>query len=530
MASSKLHVSGYRPLVTRLIGQGDEPAEKAQPVMPRLSAEEGWGIDQVEPPPPGGYSNYTDYPTEEVILEDLWRDGAPDRPPPHRLPPPPPQPDANFSFAFAVEFSPAKNLTLTSPTRLVHADAPYDFAGFLVLCHYEVSVPELQLICGGDMVTARFAPVPIPSALESADERAALLALEALLYSELFEMSALVPDADPAEAAAIHVMPRFVRAPSDAAAPPPAADEEPLPPSAVVACLRAPQKSVLDWLVESRTPYSPTWPEPPPADHPHWSGVRRGGEGTWRLYVSGYATSSGCASAAELTAYFEPFGMVAGSLELKTSPTASRDGGGHFGFFTVSSPAAAAELLTLSHVLYVHGEEARLRVNWATDQRNLPPSAPPPLSAPPSPPGEDAPIKTEPGTEAAAPAYRSMSAAADEAEEPRYNACSASASSWSAAAEDVPIKTEPGLAAAPPTFRNLSAAPPEPKKKMSLSDYKRRTAAAPAAAAPAGDQGDVPRPASWAMYAAASSSAAAAPDLMMRAVCAVGGYGLRNRR
>ena len=52
MASSKLHVSGYRPLVTRLIGQGDEPAEKAQPVMPRLSAEEGWGIDQVEPPPP----------------------------------------------------------------------------------------------------------------------------------------------------------------------------------------------------------------------------------------------------------------------------------------------------------------------------------------------------------------------------------------------------------------------------------------------------------------------------------------------
>ena len=106
--------------------------------------DRGWGIDQVEPPPP-------------------------------------PQPDANFSFAFAVEFSPAKNLTLTSPTRLVHADAPYDFAGFLVLCHYEVSVPELQLICGGDMVTARFAPVPIPAVLERADERAALLALEALL-------------------------------------------------------------------------------------------------------------------------------------------------------------------------------------------------------------------------------------------------------------------------------------------------------------------------------------------------------------
>ena len=129
--------------------------------------------------------------------------------------------------------------------------------------------------------------------------------------------------------------------------------------------------------------------------------------------------------------------MVAGSLELKTSPTASRDGGGHFGFFTVSSPAAAAELLTLSHVLYVHGEEARLRVNWATDQRNLPPSAPPPLSAPPSPPGEDVPIKTEPGTEAAAPAYRSMSAAADEAEEPRLNACSAGASCYSAGGSEM---------------------------------------------------------------------------------------------
>ena len=100
----------------------------------------------IEPPPPGGYSNYTDYDTEEVILEDLWRDGAPDRPPPHRLPPPPPQPDANFSFAFAIEFSPAKNLTLPSPTRLVHADTPYDFAGVLVLCHYEVSVPELDAL------------------------------------------------------------------------------------------------------------------------------------------------------------------------------------------------------------------------------------------------------------------------------------------------------------------------------------------------------------------------------------------------
>ena len=380
MASSKLHVSGYRPLVTRLIGQGEGPAEKAQPVMPKLSAEEGWGINQVEPPPPGGYSNYTDYATEEVILEDLWRDGAPDRPAPHRLPAPPPQPGAPFSFAFAVDFSPQENLTLASPTRLVHEGACYDFAGFLVFCHHKVRVPDLQLICGGDLVTARFAPVAIPAVLERPEERAALLELEAFLYSGLFQMASLVPDADPAEAAAIHVLPRFVRAPSDAA------DTELLAPSAVVACLRAPQKSVLDWLIASRTPYEPTWPEPPPADDPSWKGVPRGGDGTWRIFVSGYVTSSGSASSEELGAYFEQFGMVPGSLEMKTSPTASRDGGGHFAFFTVRSPAAATELLTLSHVLYVHGEEARLRVKWATNQRDLPPPLPPPPPPPPPPP------------------------------------------------------------------------------------------------------------------------------------------------
>ena len=85
--------------------------------------------------------------------------------------------------------------------------------------------------------------------------------------------------------------------------------------------------------------------------------------------MSGYVTSSGSASSEELGAYFEQFGMVPGSLEMKTSPTASRDGGGHFAFFTVRSPAAATELLTLSHVLHVHGEEARLRVKWATNQK-----------------------------------------------------------------------------------------------------------------------------------------------------------------
>ena len=446
MASSKLHISGYRPLVTRRIGQDDEPMEKAQPVMPKLSAEEGWGINQVEPPPPGGYSNYNDYPTEEVILEDLWRDGAPDRPAPHRLPTPPTQPSAPFSFAFAVEFSPAQNLTLASPTRLVHADATYDFAGFFVFCHHEVQVPNLQFICGGDLVTARFAPVPIPAVLECAEEREALLELEGLLYSGLFQMAALVPDADPAEAAALHVMPRFVRAPSDAA------DTELLAPSAVVACLRAPQPSVLDWLIASRTPYSPTWPETSPIGEDFWDGVRRGGDGTWRIYVSGYVTSGGSASAEELGAYFEQFGMVPGSLEMKTSPTASRDGRGHFAFFTVRSPAAATELLTLSHVLYIHGEEARLRVNWATNQRDLPSSAPPPPPPLLPPPDEDVPIKIEPGTAGAA-----------------------LASSWSTPADDVRIKTEPGT----------TAAPLEPKKKISLNDYKRRQSNAAVAAADA---------------------------------------------
>lgn len=392
MASSKLHISGYRPLVTRRIGQDDEPAEKAQPVMPKLSAEEGWGINQVEPPPPGGYSNYDDYPTEEVILEDLWRDGAPDRPAPHRLPTPPTQPGAPFSFAFAVEFSPAQTLTLASPTRLVHAGGTYEFAGFLVLCHHDVRVPELQFVCGGDLVTARFAPVPVPAVLERPDERAALLGVERILYSDLLKIPSLIPDVDPAEAAALHVMPRFL-----------GTDEELLAPSAVHACFVSPQQSVLDWLKASRASHEPSQPAPPPANDPFWQSARRDGSGIWRLYVSGYATSSGIASAAELTAYFEPFGMMAGSLEMKASPTASRHGGGHFAFFSVSSPAAAAELLTLSHVLHIHGEEARLRVKWATDQRNLP------LSTPLPPPEENVPIKIEPGIAPEPPEPRKIS-------------------------------------------------------------------------------------------------------------------------
>ena len=414
MPSSKLHISGYRPLVTRRIGLDDEPAEKAQPVMPKLSAEEGWGINQVEPPPPGGYSNYDDYPTEEVILEDLWRDGAPDRPPPHRLPTPPPQPDAPFSYAFLVDFSPAQNLTLASPTRLVHAAGTYEFAGFLVLCHHNVRVPELQFVCGGDTVTAHFLPVPVPAVLERPDERAALLDVEKILYTDLLNVRSLIPDVDPAEAAALHVMPRFL-----------GTDEELLAPSAIHACFVSPQLSVLDWLKASRTPHKPTQLAPPLANDPFWQSARRDASGIWRLYVSGYATSSGIASAAELTAYFEPFGMMAGSLEMKTSATASRHGGGHFAFFSVNSPAAAAELLTLSHVLHIHGEEARLRVKWATDQRNLP------LSTPLPPPEENVRIKVEPGTMVAE-------------------------SSWSTPADDVPIKIEPDTAPAPPERRKIS--------------------------------------------------------------------------
>lgn len=396
MTTPKLHVSGYRPLITRLIGQGEEQAEAVKPRMPKTSAEEGWGLHKDEPPPPDGYSNYEEYPTEEVLLKDLWCNGAPDRPVPHRLPPPPPQPQTPFSCAFAIDFSPVEAFTLPSPTRLVHEDASYTFAGFLLLCHYEVDVPELQFICGGELVTARFTRVPVPAVLERADERAALLELETLLYRDVFEVGAVVPDADPAEAALLHVLPRFVCAPP--------VDATPLAPSAVLASLRAPQPSVLDWLVDSRAPYAPTWPEPPPADDPHWIGIPRGGEGTWRMYVSGYATSNGCASGAELTAYFEPFGMVVGSLDMKTSPTASRDGGGRFAFFAVDNPAAATELLTLSHILEVNGEEARLRVNWATDQRNLPPSAPPL----PPPAVEDVQMKVEPGS-AAPPEPKTMS-------------------------------------------------------------------------------------------------------------------------
>ena len=94
------------------------------------------------------------------------------------------------------------------------------------------------------------------------------------------------------------------------------------------------------------------------------------------MYVSGYATSNGCASGAELTAYFEPFGMVVGSLDMKTSPTASRDGAAAC-LFRRRQPGGGDGASDTSHVLEVNGEETRLRVNWATDQRNLPPSPPP---------------------------------------------------------------------------------------------------------------------------------------------------------
>ena len=240
MSTPVMHMSGYRPAPSRRADAARERMQRVQPMMQRYAAEDGWGIHDAEPTPKGGYSNYTEYPTEEVVLEDLWCNGAADRAPPHTLPPAPPLADAAPTHAVAVRFSKTDALALTSPTCLQDEHGgTYTFDGFLVLCHCAVEVPVLQFLCGGALVEARCEAVAVPPVLHDGVERAAVLAVETLLYRELLQR----------EAAGFHAMPRFV----DAAG-------KLLPPSAVRSCLGTRTPTVLEWLLESRQTYAPVLP------------------------------------------------------------------------------------------------------------------------------------------------------------------------------------------------------------------------------------------------------------------------------
>ena len=75
----------------------------------------------------------------------------------YALPPAPPLADGAPGHAFAVRFSKTDALALKSPTCLKDEHGgTYTFDGFLVLCHYEVTVPVLEFLCGGGLVEARF--------------------------------------------------------------------------------------------------------------------------------------------------------------------------------------------------------------------------------------------------------------------------------------------------------------------------------------------------------------------------------------
>ena len=71
-----MRVSGYRPLVTRRIGQA--PSSTVLPQQPQLDSLPHTAA--AEPPPEHGYENYSAYGHDEVLLRDHSERGEDDPP------------------------------------------------------------------------------------------------------------------------------------------------------------------------------------------------------------------------------------------------------------------------------------------------------------------------------------------------------------------------------------------------------------------------------------------------------------------
>ena len=143
-----MNVSGYRPLVTRRIGQAPSstvlPQQQLPDALPHAAAE--------EPPPEHGYENYGAYEHDEVLLRDHSERAEDDPPYPaeaavplsagapwrafHVVLPPAASTASTASTASAANAASTANtanaassITLEHPTRLEVGARAYEFSG-----------------------------------------------------------------------------------------------------------------------------------------------------------------------------------------------------------------------------------------------------------------------------------------------------------------------------------------------------------------------------------------------------------------
>lgn len=209
-----MHVSGYRPIVTRRIGFGPKSTVVPAGFRQGVGREQPQEVESHQPPE-HGFSAWHAYDDVEVLLEDHSATCADDC---YALPPP--EPLGASPVALHVDFSPAGALTLEQPTRLEAHGQSYDFDGFYLFTNHELHMPQvrrapsasprdtpsplllerrpalgaralmhrgvpppppllpqLQLVSGEGVVTVRLTPVDFPDVLLLEAERAALCEL-----------------------------------------------------------------------------------------------------------------------------------------------------------------------------------------------------------------------------------------------------------------------------------------------------------------------------------------------------------------
>ena len=137
-SNATMHVSGYRPIVTRRIGYG--PKSTVVPAGFRQGEVAGEPQDdESHEPPEHGFSAWHAYDDVEVLLEDHSATNASDC---YALPPP--EPLSAAPLALHVDFSPAGALTLEQPTRLEAHGQSYEFDGFYLFTDHELQMPQVR--------------------------------------------------------------------------------------------------------------------------------------------------------------------------------------------------------------------------------------------------------------------------------------------------------------------------------------------------------------------------------------------------
>jgi hypothetical protein len=199
--SGSLQLTGYRPLMTRSIGRrkpsGLKPIDDAAGPASHAAPRE---------PPELCFSNFEAYEADEVLLDDL---SASDEPP---FPLPPARPLAQLG---GVSDLCALRIRITSdapplpqPSALAHGGHVYTFDGLLLIAPAELRPlppPPAEAVLGSLVHSVTFHPTPVPPCLDSAAERSALDQLQPALYQGLLGVQR-PPDADVSLA-----MPIFIR-------------------------------------------------------------------------------------------------------------------------------------------------------------------------------------------------------------------------------------------------------------------------------------------------------------------------------